>query len=267
MAAYARTEKNLSNASRNLHALIHRRGKTLPIPVTAVMTPIRVSRRRKVMDRPWPTLLLSSWLKIGCGPEYKGQYFFGGLTLDKLPQIEDMLAEFWKKYSAIDPQEAPKESRRCRTIPWFLHGDEGRGQCKRPLLVISYQPVLGFAGGGDHVNSKGYLVVFWFSSVSTQKSVWLDNVGHKVSDKLVVGIWNRWWFLTSLSTLLRHTFTTRILFTVVPSQHYAPDGSTLQCLMERLVVDANQLYTEGFKAKGCGYFQNLFSNFHCLTYI
>ena len=47
--------------------------------------------------------------------------------------------------------EGPETPSRC--IPLFLHGDEGRGQCKRPVLVVSFQCVIGWSGD-ENVNSK-----------------------------------------------------------------------------------------------------------------
>ena len=152
MASHAR-RGNLSNASRSLHALIHRKNKTLPIPITSVTTPIRLSRRRKVMERPWPVLHLSDWLRVGFNNPYDGFYFLGGLKMDNLKSVESMLDNFWKKnaYMEGDAPSYPK-----RTFPFMLHGDEGRGLAKRPLLVVSFQPVIGWTGG-DNVNSTKYL--------------------------------------------------------------------------------------------------------------
>ena len=125
MASYGGKKTSASNASRNLNGLIHREGKTLPVPITAVPCPIRVSRRRKVMEQPWPVLHLSSWLKIGFEHRhYKGFYFLGGHDVSNIGAVEKMLAGFWEKYSAIDTSQPPNPK---RTIPFCLHGDEGRG--------------------------------------------------------------------------------------------------------------------------------------------
>ena len=49
---------------------------------------------------------------------------------------------------------------------------------------------------------------------------------------------------------IRHTYTTRLLFTCLPSENYAKKGGSQQALMEYLVKDCNQLYTEGIKVRG-----------------
>lgn len=53
--------------------------------------------------------------------------------------------------------------------------------------------------------------------------------------------------LTSMH-VLRNTFTTRMLFTVVPSEMYDKGGATLQGLLNALVEDLNQLYENGVEA-------------------
>lgn len=51
---------------------------------------------------------------------------------------------------------------------------------------------------------------------------------------------------------LRHTYTTRMVYTVVPSQNYAgKSGATLEALMDALATDCNKLYTSGIEASGC----------------
>lgn len=144
---------NQRNASRNLYRLAHRKKKTVPVEISRVVIPIRASRRRKVQRRPWPVLYLSSWVKVCFQEPYDGFFLLGGYKLKDLPAIEDMLGRFWDRYAFVDT-DRPKHPR--RTIPYFLHGDEGRGQCKRPLLILSFQPVLGWSGE-DHVNSKKLL--------------------------------------------------------------------------------------------------------------
>jgi len=44
---------------------------------------------------------------------------------------------------------------------------------------------------------------------------------------------------------LRNTLTTRMLYTLLPSENYTPNGASTQALMAELVKDCNKLYTEG----------------------
>ena len=52
------------------------------------------------------------------------------------------LARIWEIHASVDDDQPPCPK---RTIPFYIHGDEGRGQCKRPLLVLTFQPVFGMA--------------------------------------------------------------------------------------------------------------------------
>ncbi|CAK9018769.1 unnamed protein product, partial [Durusdinium trenchii] len=79
---------------------------------------------------------------------------------------------FWERYKGID-DVCPHDPE--LTIPFFLHGDEGRGQCHRPVLVLAAQPIIGWKG-------------------------------------------------EECVTSTQHTFTTRLLLTVIPAQHYAANG-------------------------------------------
>lgn len=58
----------------------------------------------------------------------------------------------------------------------------------------------------------------------------------------------------------RHTFTTRLVYTVVPSECYAPGGATVDGLLEVLVSDLMQLQTEGLEVglTKHGYFHHIF---------
>ena len=61
------------------------------------------------------------------------------------------------------------------------------------------------------------------------------------------------WFHIGLYCLpcgcLRHTFTTRLVYSVILSECYAPGGATIDPLLRRLVQDLNQLEQEGLEAK------------------
>ena len=56
--------------------------------------------------------------------------------------------------------------------------------------------------------------------------------------------------LGALATMSRQTFTTRMLLTVIPSEHYAANGATLQTILRALVADFNHLIQNGVEASG-----------------
>ena len=161
-----------------MHTYIHREGHTLPVPISTVMTPIRsrASRRYSVVDRPWPVILWSDWVRL-CMEKYGGVFMLGGKTLDHLGEIENMLAEFWRRYKYVDDAYVPSTPE--RTIPCYVHGDEGRGQKQRPTMVLSFQPVLSLAGP-NKVNSTGYL-----GTISTPILAYMCGKGVKLWCKFV----------------------------------------------------------------------------------
>ncbi|CAE7260130.1 unnamed protein product, partial [Symbiodinium sp. CCMP2456] len=97
------------NASRNLHRLISRTGRYLPVAAYPVLKP-------------------SSWVSYALS--IGGEPILGGHSLQSEGAC-NMLANFWKKYSMINPEcpvfTRPDYSREfaSRLIPMAIHGDEG----------------------------------------------------------------------------------------------------------------------------------------------
>ena len=137
------------NFSRCLHTLIHKKGYTLPVEIHAITTKVRILRQRKVVSRPWPVLYMSSFDK------YKGFYLVGGQKT--WYEVQSMFTEFWARHASSggSTPEHPNQ-----TLPIWIHGDEGRGLGKRPLLVVSYQPVIGWRGPAA-VTSSGCLACIY----------------------------------------------------------------------------------------------------------
>ena len=129
--------------------------------------------------------------------------------MESLPKAEQMFSQFWDRYQHRDAFR-PAEPSRC--IPMFVHGDEGRGQAKRPIMVLSVQPIYGW-GGEEETNMKKRLAL-----------------------------------LSAHAPALRSTYTTRLLYTLLPSERYAPKGVSLQQLLQGLVLDFQKLESEGFEA-------------------
>ena len=92
-----------------------------------------------------PVLKLSDWaatvFKSG------GHFFMRGQSMDSASEFSLELRDFWGKYSKNEPQhpffeKVPNPDHWGEYIPVMIHGDEGRGRQKQPVLVIAYQPVL-----------------------------------------------------------------------------------------------------------------------------
>ena len=161
LAACGTGGKGHLNASRNLHSLIGQQNRQLPIPVHLISTPVRVikkgkPRRDKIQ---FPALLPSSWLRFSL--QSRGEAFLGGYTLDAVEAYMGLFEDYWEKFQQAHPEfhlfSRPDFHRtRSRCIPCMIHGDEGRGKCKRPVMVLSIQPLISWKGP-SFINTSGCL--------------------------------------------------------------------------------------------------------------
>ena len=149
------------NASRNLHNFVHREGKTFPVPVSTC--PLRIRRMNKLggeINVQYPILKLTDWMRSllvedGGAPEF----LLGGHMLFQCDRFKAMFTRFWQRYRSADPSHVAYEKtdhQLVTTIPISIHGDEGRGLGKVPVLVESYQPVIPYMGE-NVLNVKGFL--------------------------------------------------------------------------------------------------------------
>ena len=75
-----------------------------------------------------------------------------GRSLDSAKLFQEELVDFWGKYSMADPSHPffaaadRNKSEWSRSIPVAIHGDEGRGRQKQPVMVLAYQPLLPIKG-------------------------------------------------------------------------------------------------------------------------
>ena len=150
----------LHNASRALHKFVHKNGKTLPVDVSA--RPLLIRRKKKgELSVQHPMLLLSSWMVFLLGTAGAEFLLAGSRVQDGFYQ--SVFGEFWSLYEKIDPDhpiftlKTPEE--RSRTLPFALHGDEGRGLAKDPIAIWSFQPVVPHSGP-TCLNTAGCLCYF-----------------------------------------------------------------------------------------------------------
>ena len=157
------SSKTSDNYSRAMHRLIHRKDKTLPVQIGSVQVKVKIPRRRKVVLSPWPIIPLSNWMRV-CfeDAKYSGFFFLAGHKLDSWAAAQDGFRTFWERYCKLDKhvQVDHPES----TIPIYLHGDEGRGLGKRPLLVVSFQPVMSWLGP-DYIPSSKHFGLNMFEPI------------------------------------------------------------------------------------------------------
>ena len=152
--------KEDSHACRNLHNAIKKCGKKLPVKITTVPLWIRHSRKRKIpVLTKHPVLLFSSWAKTIF--DYGGHFFFGGKSLDHLDTYRVKLHHFWQHYQHIEPdlpffKEVPPHEWG-QSLPLAVHGDEGRGRAKQPVMVVSVQAILPSHDGLTNMSGHPFL--------------------------------------------------------------------------------------------------------------
>lgn len=141
MAKCGRTRVD-SHACHNLHKLIWRTGKVLPMPISHVVMRKRLSRKKlAAIPMSHPILKLSDWATTIF--KYGGHFLLRGRSLDCASRFADELQDFWDKIALAEPSfPLPDQRRRSQHIPICIHGDEGRGKHGQPVLVLSYQSML-----------------------------------------------------------------------------------------------------------------------------
>lgn len=151
-----------SHACNNLHKVIKKHDVQLPVKVSTVSCWIRTSRRRvhQVLTN-YPVLRIVDWIQTIFA--YGGHFFLGGRSLDHLDAFRTELHTFWRNLKVIDPgcplfdgPGALKEDEWERCIPIALHGDEGRGKAKNPIMIVGVQPILPLCG--ERTNMGGSLM-------------------------------------------------------------------------------------------------------------
>lgn len=153
-----------NNNARDFHRFVHREEKAFPVDISQVRLRIKTKKKNNagrlikkecMVDQ--PCIMLSSWMAsiLRDCPEF----FLAGHTVED-PDAEAMLDQFWQNYEQCESSHPIFESKtreeRKRCIPVCVHGDEGRGLSKTPVLVISYQVVIPW-NGETVLNFKKYL--------------------------------------------------------------------------------------------------------------
>ncbi|CAK9014188.1 Uncharacterized protein SCF082_LOCUS12240 [Durusdinium trenchii] len=154
----ARAGQSKKNACRNLHRLIDRNNVLFPVPIDCGL--IRVSFRRpqyRTEQIYWPFLRMRDWVR--CLLRDTPQMLLAGHELSDFVGWQQVFTTFWDSYRMVNPnhvifQELGDFPIAC-AIPYFIHGDEGRGYCRRPFMVESWQPVISYKGL-DKINESGH---------------------------------------------------------------------------------------------------------------
>ena len=153
----ARAGQNKTNACRNLHRLINRKNILFPVKIDAAL--ISVAYRKPVYRTEniwWPLIRMEAWVRSILNEV--PQVLLGGFRLEQAHQWNQMLKEFWGLYFSAHPDHCLRTSgfNLGYCIPYFFHGDEGRGFRNRPVMVESFQPVISYKGP-TVTNESGHL--------------------------------------------------------------------------------------------------------------
>ena len=99
---------------------------------------------------------MSAWVRSLI--EHSPKMLLAGHDLADASGWQQAFQRFWQLYRHTNGEHClfqdQYDTRFC--IPYFLHGDEGRGYCRRPFMVESWQPCIG-PKGLSFTNESGYL--------------------------------------------------------------------------------------------------------------
>ena len=108
----------------------------------------------------------------------KPQFLLAGHRLQDDHLWGEVFATFWQQYRNYDPEHPvfceAFDMKAC--IPYMLHGDEGRGLARKPLMIISWQPLISHRGLGECNDSS------LFDPISES----FDAVGHRCCFHILV---------------------------------------------------------------------------------
>ena len=237
------------NACRNLTRLIKRTpGVTLPIPISACKVHIKVRKPIRPVEVYWPVIQMGDWCQYFAA--FKPELLLAGHKPNE--DWKSVFRKFWDDYKIVSEDhpifslDSDHHDLGCY-IPYFIHGDEGRGQLKRPYMVVAFQFAIGFQGV-DQINDNTHLGLKAdmnqdICTFSIAGVVGCRKVNSSINDSptKVLG----WFWCANLWMVpLRHTFTSRWLYTGVSSHLYYNDW-TIDDLLAELTKQAIDAFEQG----------------------
>ena len=155
--ALAKCTSKYGNECRSLHRLIHSRGMTLGVQVKSVPVPVldMTGKPKKIVAQ-YPVLMPSCWVKC-VFEQWAGQPLLGGHCLDDECAWRNMSSTFWARWENVRPDMevfSTNEYDLSLCVPLTLHGDEGRGKLRRPVMITAVQPLISWKGP-LYTNSSG----------------------------------------------------------------------------------------------------------------
>lgn len=220
------------NACRTIRRLIKRTaGVSLNLPVCVCEVHVRLRKPIRALRVHWPVLRMNDWVQYLIA--HKPGLLLAGHDIGG--DWQRTFTEFWAGYKEVDGSHPVFREGfdlgGC--IPYHLHGDEGRGQLKRPYMVLSWQCLIGHQGP-QTVNDTTQFGVDWsaFSSLCLFVCRHVGHVLYFIHVQVCVGgcactctppkvklLGHKLAGPTRLCDL-RHSFCSRWLFTGISSHLY-----------------------------------------------
>ena len=129
---------------------------SLDIPIDACEVHVRLRKPVRCLKVWWPMTRIDQWVKYLAS--HQPRLLLGGQLPDPNGKWKEMFSKFWSDYKVLNGDHpifhrGDVDLGAC--LPYFIHGDEGRGQLKRPYMVVSIQLAIGH-GGPEVCNDTGY---------------------------------------------------------------------------------------------------------------
>ena len=198
------------------------------------------------MKLDYPFIRLMDWAQYLL--QHHSEHVLGGHNIHHVAEYTAMFQQFWKNYYNLDPGHEcyvkfKKFADMGSLIPYCIHGDEGRGKAKNPILITAYQFVIG-VHGEQHTNMKGYpvwpCVVWCFCLSLVFPMIWTClHCTWKLETQQTLTR------LHCTSTHPRHSFSTRWLSSLMPSKNFAKKDATLDDMCSFMVGDLQQAFYHG----------------------
>lgn len=203
-----------NNSERDVHRISKRFKLTLEIPLTNIW----------IGKELIPTLRMTDWAKYLL--RHHLWHRLAGLKQPDGDRCDAIWKRFWHRYQKVNPSHEiyhrPGHDL-SKTCGLMLHGDEGRGLRKAPLMVIAAHSILGF---GISTSTTGKKDTYIKQTLNYEQPTW----------------------------------TTRYLLSVLPKQYYSDEGESIwesdafQDLMKAICEDLRQLYDHGIETPYGHYF-------------
>ena len=153
-----------------------------------------------------------------------------GCDLSHAAEFSIVLKQYWERFTSCTPEFSLPESVWGQSIPVALHGDEGRGRLKQPVMVMSVQPILPLRPGKTNMagpfrlNSRILFFPLKWRGIQ-------DNPKHTSCSATY-----------SLTRYLRPTLCTRLLYSILPAPY---SQTSLYDLLRAWTEDLNSMHRDG----------------------